>query len=283
MLTAKICFLGGGTMASSIIARLVDDGVMAHSIVVLDKNDEKLNYLAQNFQVRVTKQPENAIDNADIVLLCVKPQAMQVLIKSIQGRYSKFNKPLFISIAAGIPTQQFEYWLGAETAIVRAMPNISAVIGCGATALYANREVSCQQREMAENILRRIGVVTWLEDEKLVDAVTAVSGSGPAYFFLMMEAMIESAMALGLRKHQAALLVTQTAFGAAKMALENTQTLGDLRENVASKGGATAAALAAFKAADFKGVVHNAITANLKRSYELSKLFEGALTYQPDN
>ena len=177
--------------------------------------------------------------------------------------------------------RQFEYWLGAKTAIVRAMPNIPSVIGCGATALYANHGVSSQQREMAENILRRIGVVTWLDNEKLIDTVTAVSGSGPAYFFLMMEAMIESAITLGLTKNQAALLVTQTAFGAAKMALENTRTLGDLRENVASKGGATVAALEALKAADFKGIVHSAITANLKRSYELSKLFEGALTYQP--
>lgn len=281
MVNAKICFLGGGTMAASIIERLVSDSVIASSIIVVDRNDDKLNCLAQKFQVQVTKALDDAIDNADIILLCVKPQAMQALVKSVQRLCNKAKNPLFISIAAGITIQQFEHWLGAKTAIVRAMPNLPSVIGCGATALYANHQVSSQQREMAEHILRRIGVVTWLENEKLIDTVTAVSGSGPAYFFLMMEAMIESAVTLGLTKKQATLLVTQTAFGAAKMALENTRTLGDLRENVASKGGATVAALEAFKHDDFKGIVHRAITANLKRSGELSKLFEGALTYEP--
>ncbi|WP_440617471.1 pyrroline-5-carboxylate reductase [Cysteiniphilum sp. 6C5] len=279
MVNAQICFLGGGNMARSIIAGLVSDGVSGQSITVVDRNQEKLDMLNQLFRVKTTQSVEGAVKNADIIMLCVKPQSLKELMFTVKTALHKQNKPLFISIAAGITLVQIAHWLVGDYAIVRAMPNTPSLIGCGASALFANNYVSRQQKEMAEQIMRKVGVITWVDHENLIDVTTAISGSGPAYFFLMMEHMIDVAVSLGLSEKQAALLVTQTAFGASKMALESTQTLSNLRQNVTSKGGVTAAALKAFSETGFKESIAKAIKENLSRSQELASQFGNALTH----
>lgn len=279
MVNAQICFLGGGNMARSIIAGLVSDGVSGQSITVVDHNQEKLDMLNQLFRVNTTQRVEDALKNADIIMLCVKPQSLKELMFTVKTALHKQNKPSFISIAAGITLAQIAHWLVGDYAIVRAMPNTPSLIGCGASALFANEYVSRQQKEMAEQIMRKVGVVTWVDHESLIDVTTAISGSGPAYFFLMMEHMIDVAVSLGLSEKQAALLVTQTAFGASKMALESTQTLSHLRQNVTSKGGVTAAALKAFSETGFKESIAKAIKENLSRSQELASQFGNALTH----
>ncbi|WP_116963654.1 pyrroline-5-carboxylate reductase [Fastidiosibacter lacustris] len=280
MVNAEICFLGGGNMASSILSALIADGISAKSIVVVDRNQNKLDFLNQRFHVQTTQDAAYAVKKADIILLCVKPQSLKELILSIKPAINRHSRPLFISIVAGIVLAQIESWLLTEYAIVRGMPNTPALIGCGATALYANVHVSRQQKEMAEQILRRTGVITWVNEEALIDVATAISGSGPAYFFLMMEHMVKAAVDLGLSEKQATLLVTQTAFGASKMALESAVSLSTLRHNVTSKEGVTAAALKAFDESGFEKSIKFAIQKNLERSHELSQQFGAALTHE---
>ncbi|WP_119344526.1 pyrroline-5-carboxylate reductase [Facilibium subflavum] len=280
MVNAQICFLGGGNMTASILSGLVNDGIHPSAITVVDRHQEKLCYLQQSYKINISTDAAEAVQQADVIVLAVKPQAMDELTQSIKPVVQKKSGQLFISIAAGVPIKQFAYWLGERVAMVRAMPNTPALIGCGATALYANEQVSRQQKEIAEQILRRTGTVIWLDNESLMDTVTAISGSGPAYFFLMMEYMIEAGMQHGLTEKQATLLTTQTAFGASKMALESTSKISQLRRNVTSKGGVTAAALKAFEDSGFKEAIDAAISANLARSSSLSKMFDKALAYQ---
>ncbi len=279
MVNAQICFLGGGNMAMSIIAGLVSDGVSPKSITVVDRHQEKLESLNQLFHVKTTVDLTSAVKAADILILCVKPQSLKELMLSIKSELNRQSKPLFVSIVAGITLAQIKNWLVSDYALVRAMPNTPSLIGCGASALFANEHVSRQQKEMAEQIMRKVGVVTWVQEESLIDVATAISGSGPAYFFLMMEHMIDAAINLGLTEKQATLLVTQTAFGASKMALESVHTLSSLRQKVTSKGGVTAAALKAFAETGFKESIQQAIEQNLLRSHELAQQFGSVLTH----
>jgi len=184
------------------------------------------------------------------------------------------KKPLVVSIAAGINQHSLSQWLGADTAIVRCMPNTPALVLTGATALHANTKVTAEQRNLAENILRSVGIALWVKDESELDAVTAVSGSGPAYYFLLMEAMEKAALELGLSEVTARLLVQQTALGAAKIALESPESPEQLRKRVASPGGTTQRAIETFEQGGFTELVSKALHAARDRSIEMSKQSE---------
>ncbi|MGZ8164708.1 MAG: pyrroline-5-carboxylate reductase [Methylobacter sp.] len=276
MKTNKIGFIGGGNMATSLISGLIASGHSPRQLWVSDINPEILESLAANLNVNTSTSNEAVIDQVDVVVLAVKPQALRdVAINaatSIQRR-----KLLVVSIAAGITQNSLNHWLGHETAIVRCMPNTPALVLTGATAMYANTQVTAEQRTLAENILRSVGIALWVEKESELDAVTAVSGSGPAYYFLLMEAMEKAALELGLNEVTARLLVQQTALGAAKIALESPESPEQLRRRVTSPGGTTQQAIEAFEQGGFTELVSKAIHAAHNRSIEMSKQTENNL------
>lgn len=269
-LTGNISFIGGGNMARSLIGGLIADGRDPATLWVSDNSDDQLLHLQQQFQVNTTTSNNEAANAADILVLAVKPQVMRnvtaELIETAQQR-----KPLVISIAAGIRVEDIDRWLGGNVAIVRAMPNTPALIQTGATALYANTRVSADQRNSAETILRAVGLALWVSEEKMMDAVTALSGSGPAYFFLFIEALEEAAKTLGLPEKSAHLLALQTAFGATKMALESPEDCATLRKRVTSPGGTTEQALRTFEEGQLRQLVAKALTAAAHRSEELAQ------------
>lgn len=262
-----ITFIGGGNMASSLIGGLLETGVSA--IRVLDSNPKPL---AAKFPIQCYTNHAKALVDADVVVLAVKPNIMPEVAKSISTTLSK-PLPLFISIAAGIRLIDLSRWLGVDLALVRAMPNTPAVVQSGASALFAGKHVNQAQKELAENILRAVGLTIWLEDEQQMDAVTALSGSGPAYFFLIMEAIENAGIKLGLSKDIARLLTLQTAFGAAKMALESQDDAATLRARVTSKGGTTEQAINTLQAGNLQSLFDQALQAAQQRAVNLATQF----------
>jgi pyrroline-5-carboxylate reductase len=210
-----------------------------------------------------------AIADADVVVLAVKPQQLQKVVRDMAPNWH--HAKLLVSIAAGIRLDDISRWLGMEeAAIVRAMPNTPSLVQAGATALCANAQVTNEQHELAESILRAVGLALWVKDEQQMDAVTALSGSGPAYFFLVIEAMQSAGMELGLPEDTARLLALETAFGAAKMALESNESACVLRQRVTSPGGTTERALEEFEQGDLRGVFNKALEAAAGRAAELA-------------
>ena len=209
-----------------------------------------------------------AVAHADAIVLAVKPGIIKPVSQELASQVEDQGS-LIISIAAGIREASLRHWLGEQTAIVRTMPNTPALVQSGATALYANPNTSEEQRNIAESILRAVGVAIWVDDEALMDAVTALSGSGPAYFFLFMEAMQTVGCELGLPEKTARLLTLQTAFGAAKMALESSEGVSTLRERVTSPGGTTERAIKSFQDDHLEALVRTALKAAAERSREL--------------
>ncbi|GAW86985.1 pyrroline-5-carboxylate reductase [Bathymodiolus platifrons methanotrophic gill symbiont] len=270
MKTKKIGFIGGGNMANSLISGLIASGHSAQQIWVADSDQEKLSSLATSMHINTSATNDALIAEVDVVVLAVKPQAIAAVIKSSIGSFNKANV-LLVSIAAGINQASLSKWLGADKAIVRCMPNTPALVQTGATGLHANKNVTEEQHDLAENIMRSVGISVWVENESELDAVTAVSGSGPAYFFLLMEAMEKSALELGLSRHTAQLLIEQTALGAARIALESTESPEELRHRVTSPGGTTEQAIITFEQGGFTELVRNALQAANDRSISLSK------------
>ena len=267
MNNSKIVFIGGGNMARSLIGGLVADGLSANNIHVLDTQKAVLQTLKQTFAVQVHEDLATAVASADVILLAVKPQQMQEVVKSLATVWPA--NALLISIAAGIRLADLGRWLQSDAAIVRAMPNTPSLVQAGATALFANDNVKEQQREQAEAILRAVGLALWLDSETKMDAVTALSGSGPAYFFLVMEAMENAAIELGLPQETARLLCLETAFGAAKMALESDLPAATLRQQVTSPGGTTERAIHELEDGGLHGLFENALVAAALRAREL--------------
>ena len=272
MNSSSLAFIGGGNMACSLIGGLIADGWDPARIQVADTDPGQLERVASRFQVATTQDNSDAAANADTIILAVKPQAMDRVARGLASIISE-QQSLVISIAAGIRETTLRHWLGESTAIVRSMPNTPALVQSGATALYANPAVSEQQRDLAESILRAVGLTIWLDDEALMDAVTALSGSGPAYFFLFMEAMQAAGQALGLPEKSARLLTMQTAFGAARMALESTEDAATLRRRVTSPGGTTEQAINSLQKNDFEQIISQALDAAAQRSRELAEEF----------
>jgi len=275
MKTQKIGFIGGGNMASSLISGLIASGHSPQQLWVSDINKDQLASLAANLHVNIASSNQAVIQEAEVVVLAVKPQVLREVAESVAALIQQKN-PLVVSIAAGITQASLSSWLGADTAIVRCMPNTPALVLTGATGLHANRNVTAAQRNLAENIMRSVGISLWVDDESDLDAVTAVSGSGPAYYFLLMEAMEKAAQELGLDKHTARLLVQQTALGAAKIALESSESPEQLRKRVTSPGGTTQRAIETFEQGGFAELVSKAMHAARDRSIEMSKPTENS-------
>lgn len=264
-----IAFIGAGNMARSLIVGLLQDEANV-SLRVADPDQHQLDTIRKYWpDVVTTSDNQKAMQGADVVVLAVKPQIMREVAESLRDGAQRAC-PLFVSIAAGIREDALNRWLGGNLPIVRCMPNTPALVQTGATGLYANAQVSGEQRSLAESIMRAVGITLWLEDEAQLDAVTAVSGSGPAYFFLMMEAMQAAAEKLGLPAEDAHLLIVQTALGAARLALESNDPPAELRRKVTSKGGTTAAALQVLNDGGLSDLFDKALQAAASRSRELA-------------
>ncbi len=271
MKKTRIAFIGGGNMATSLIGGLIAAGCAAKNIWVAEPDALKRSELSERFSVNVTASNQEAASQAQVIVLAVKPQALKSVALGLADTAQQ-GAPLVISIAAGIREPDINAWLGGSAAVVRAMPNTPALVQCGATALYANAAVSHAQRELAESILRSVGLALWLENETQMDAVTALSGSGPAYFFLLMEVLENAAVRLGLARNMARLLTLQTAFGAAKMALEAAEDSAALRARVTSPGGTTEQAIKVLQEGGIQELFDAALKAAHARSADLAIL-----------
>ncbi len=268
MTSDTIAFIGGGNMATSLVGGLLADGHPRDAIWVTDVEADKLEQVQDRFRVNTTGDNNLAVRRAETVVLAVKPQVMSAVLTDI-AKSAKQTAPLLVSIAAGVRERDILRGLNYDAAIVRTMPNTPALLGCGASALFANVFVSAEQRSRAENILRAVGITVWVEDESLLDAVTAVSGSGPAYYFYLMELMERIGVELGLSRETARALVLQTALGAARMASETGESPEMLRRKVTSPGGTTEAALKRLNAGDFEAILRQALKAARDRAVSL--------------
>jgi pyrroline-5-carboxylate reductase len=268
-----IAFIGAGNMASSIIGGLVATGFDPGSIIASDPFPESLSKLQKIAPVIITNDNHQAIAKADVVVLAVKPQLMKTILEEVSTSAQQ-QQPLIISIAAGIESSSLDKWLGGNMPIVRCMPNTPALVQTGATALFANAKVTSDQKTLADSILRSVGIALWVEEENALDAVTAVSGSGPAYFFLVMEAMQAAGEQLGLSADEAKQLTLQTALGAAQMAISSDVDTAELRRRVTSPGGTTAEAIKVFEAEGLPETFSRALTACRDRSEQLAKIMD---------
>lgn len=269
MTQTTMAFIGAGNMAASIIGGLIAEGISPQAIVASDVNADILAALCAATGVRAADDNEQAVAQADIVVLAVKPQVMRQVVVPLADTVQR-KKPLIVSIAAGITTDHLSAWLGDHVAIVRTMPNTPALLQKGATALYANPWVAKEQCRQVDQLMGAVGIVVWVDEEAQLDAVTAVSGSGPAYFFLVMEIMQTVGEQLGLTPDVAKLLVLQTALGATQMALDSDASLDQLRHQVTSPGGTTEAALNSLTSNGLHEMLAKALMAAHDRSRQLA-------------
>ena len=267
-----IGFIGAGNMARSLASGLLKNGWGLSQIVLSDPESSQRQAIESVLGVKTFADNEVVVTRAEILVLSVKPQLLAEVAKALVHVVQK-TKPLVISIAAGVRLEDIDRWLGGGLPIVRAMPNTAALIGSGASGLYANERVNESMRNQAESILRAVGVTVWLKDEYLMDVVTALSGSGPAYFFLVMEALEQAAIESGLDPKQARLLTLETAFGAAKMALEGHEEPSQLRRRVTSPGGTTEQAVKILEQGDIRQLFKQAVQAAVNRSREIADMF----------
>jgi pyrroline-5-carboxylate reductase len=271
MTRQTIGFIGGGNMARSLAKGLLANGWGRDYLLISDFDPDARQRLQEVLDVETSESNIDVASRADIVVLAVKPQVLKSVAEEI-AEVIQEKQPLVISIAAGVRTGDLRNWLGGKVTLVRAMPNTPALVGSGATGLYAAGEVSSDMRDQAETILRAVGVVVWVNNEELMDVVTALSGSGPAYFLLAMEALEAAAIEQGLDADTARLLTLETAFGAAKMALEDGEEPTRLRERVTSPGGTTEKAINTLEENKVRESFRKALIAATERSRELADL-----------
>lgn len=265
-----ISFIGAGNMASAIIGGMLDSGFKAANIWVSAPDDNHLQSIRKQFGVSVTTDNRYCAEQADMVVLAVKPQVMASVCSDIAPVVQN-TRPLMVSIAAGLEAATLDEWLGGGLPLVRVMPNTPSLVGKGAAGLYANDEVKEKQKAMVESVFNSIGSALWVEDESLLHAVTALSGSGPAYFFLMLEALEEAATDAGIAGETARALAIQTMAGAAEMAGRSEHDPGQLKRNVMSPGGTTEQAIQTFEEGGMRDLVKKAYSAAYKRSGEMAK------------
>ncbi|KZY44508.1 MULTISPECIES: pyrroline-5-carboxylate reductase [unclassified Oleiphilus] len=265
----KICFIGAGNMAHAIVGGLVKKGLNASNIVATAPNLEHREAMQNTWQVEVDEDNARAVSTADIVVLSVKPQVLQSVCESLKGSLS--HRPLIISIAAGIGLDLLAQWLGSEQALVRCMPNTPAQVLKGASGLIANANVSDEQKNLSDELFQAIGLVEWVDQESLIHSVTALSGSGPAYIFLMIEAMEAAAIKQGLSADTARKLAAQTVAGAAEMVLSGDVAPAQLKRNVMSPGGTTERAIHTFEEKGLLEIVDEAMQAAADRSVSLAE------------
>jgi pyrroline-5-carboxylate reductase len=269
-----IVFIGGGNMARSLIGGLIERGTSPASIHVAEPNATARSALAERYGVHVVDDNAAAVVHAGTLVLAVKPQVMHAVCTQIRG--SLPVDALCLSIAAGITASQLDGWLGGGRAVVRCMPNTPALVGVGATGLFANPHTSEAQLARAEALMGAVGITVRISDEALMDVVTALSGSGPAYIFLLAEAMQSGAQAQGLPAAAARRLTAQTLLGAARMLAEDSEDAATLRSRVTSPGGTTQAAIRTLQTGGFEALLANAIAAATLRGRELARAAEGA-------
>ncbi|MGB1800182.1 MAG: pyrroline-5-carboxylate reductase [Gammaproteobacteria bacterium] len=272
MENCTITFIGCGNMSRSLIGGLIANGIKPEKLFATDPDENQRNAITKQFSISTFADNKEAITNADVILLAVKPQVMHAVVSDIAESIKGTNK-LIISIAAGVKLDSIISWLGDQTAVVRVMPNTPALIQVGAAAIVANEHTTDAQKNIAEAMMRSVGTAIWLDSEEQMDAVTAVSGSGPAYFFYFMEAMEKAAIDMGLNEEQARLLTIETAVGASKMALMSSSDPAELRRQVTSPGGTTEQALNTFMQNNMEALVEKAMQAAKQRSIELSEEF----------
>lgn len=266
-LNQNICFIGGGNMAQALIGGLLSRGLPTTRITVSDPV-EQIRHILEEKNIQTTTDNVDAIKNADVVVLAVKPQVLATVLQPLKGLLSD---KLVISIIAGAEIQTISNLIGGSQRIVRVMPNTPALVQTGAHGIYASEAVNAQDRELTSQILAATGLTIWVDNEAQIDAVTAVSGSGPAYFFYLMESMIRSGKNLGLDEKVATALTLQTALGAAQMAITSSNSPTELRKNVTSPNGTTQAALEVFDRAQISQNIQAALAAAQKRSQELAQ------------
>jgi pyrroline-5-carboxylate reductase len=266
-----IAFLGAGNMASAMISGLIAEGASPSQLRASDPSEAALSRLAAMGLSHLSISPDKLFEDADLVVAAVKPQVMPAALTAIKDQLG--SRTALLSIAAGIPISSLQSQLGEDVAIIRCMPNTPAMIGLGASALYAAEPVSASHRALAERVTNAAGKTVWVNREDLLDAVTAVSGSGPAYFFALIEAIARAGTELGLEEEVALALTVQTALGAASLAAQATEPVATLRENVTSPGGTTEQALQSLKANDFDAVVAEAVRQCAARAKALGEEF----------
>ena len=264
----RITFLGGGNMAAALIGGLREKGFSAAGMQVIELNAETRDALTDRFGVRCTDAIDAASLNCEVIVLAVKPQQMREAVAPLVG---KLDTQLIVSIAAGLRVADIGRWLGGHQRIVRTMPNTPALIGAGITGLYAAPGVDAEQRQLADTILAAVGSTLWVEDEAQVDAVTAISGSGPAYVFYFIEALEAAALELGFDLPSARKLALETTLGAARLAESSNDAPAVLRERVTSKGGTTEAALRSLEADAVRTAIARAAKAAAARGRELGE------------
>jgi len=270
----KIGFIGAGNMASALVRGMIANNMPPESIMLSDINNNQLNTLSHQLGVKTTTSNERLIKACDIVVIAVKPQLVHDIIQPLASTFQQ-KSTLIISIVAGITIESLDLWTDGGSAIIRCMPNTPALLKLGASGLYANALVTDAQKQQAQDILQAVGSVEWLSHETQIDAVTALSGSGPAYYFLMMEAMIQAGKDLGLSEQSAKALTLQTALGAATMAMKSDIDEGvdvqELRRRVTSPNGTTEAAINNFQENNFEGIISDAMQAAKLRSEQLAQ------------
>ena len=268
MTTTCIAFIGAGNMASSLIGGLRAKGLDAAQIRASDPGADTRAKVAAEHGIEVFADNAQAVANADVIVIAVKPQAMKAVCQDLRPHLKPHQ--LLVSIAAGITCTSLLNWLG-EQPLVRCMPNTPALLGKGVSGLYATAAVTSEQRQQADELLSAVGLVVWVDQEAQIDAVTAVSGSGPAYFFLLIEAMTDAGVKLGLTREVAEQLAQQTALGAAHMAVGSDVDAAELRRRVTSPAGTTEAAIKSFQASGFEAMVEKALSAAAHRSAEMAE------------
>ena len=263
-----IGFIGAGNMAYALIKGLLNNGFDANQINISDPNEELLRNRESELKVTTYSDNTSLLSNSDIIFFAVKPQVLSSVCLELKGVVK--SKHLFVSIVAGIRSSDINRWLGGNFALIRTMPNTPALFQTGVTGLFANELVDNEQKSLVESILSSVGECFWVNEEKLIDAITAISGSGPAYFFLLMQSMTQAGMALGLDEETANSLSIQTAYGASLMANKTGKDSRTLRTEVTSPNGTTQSAIESFQDQNFEGIVANATRAAYDRARELS-------------
>lgn len=268
--SSTISFIGAGNMASAIIGGMLDNGYQAGNIWVSAPDDSHLQALRDRFGVSVTTDNRYCAQQADMVVLAVKPQVMAEVCRDIAPVVQN-TRPLMVSIAAGLTSDTLDGWLGGGLPLVRVMPNTPSLVGKGAAGLFANAAVTAEQKTMVQSVFESIGSALWVDDEEQLHGVTALSGSGPAYFFLMLEALEAAATEAGIAPKTARELAIQTMAGAAEMAARSEHDPAQLKRNVMSPGGTTERAINTFEDGGMRDLVQKAYNAAFERSQEMSK------------
>ena len=263
-----IGFIGAGNMAYALIKGLLNNGFNANQINISDPNEELLRNRESELKVSTYSDNASLLSNSDVIFFAVKPQVLSSVCLELKGIVK--SKHLFVSIVAGIRSSDINRWLGGNFSLIRTMPNTPALFQAGVTGLFANELVDNEQKSLVSSILSSVGECFWVNEEKLIDAITAISGSGPAYFFLLMESMKQAGIALGLDEEIANSLSIQTAYGASLMANKTGKDSRTLRAEVTSPNGTTQSAIESFQDQNFEGIVANATRAAYDRARELS-------------